>query len=167
MVNPIFIPVAALGMAFLLPVLERFGRKTVNVLFFLTLGFFTAASLIWLNDFFMANSPVLRVFTAGFKPPLSINLQVGSQEAMLLAAINVLSLAGAFYLLPHLNVTGLKARVLFLLFTLGMNGLVMTRDIFNLFVFLEITSIASYALIGMDVRLKSLTAGFKYMIAGS
>ena len=167
MVAPIYIPVVALGVSFLLPLFDRFGKKTVNGLFLLTLTFFAAAALRWLSYFSVANSPVIHVFTAGFAPPLSINLQVGLEEALLLAAVNVLALAGAVYLLDHLNAAGTKARVLFLLFTLGMNGLVMTRDIFNLFVFLEITSIAAYALIGLDLKLHSLAAGFKYMIAGS
>jgi formate hydrogenlyase subunit 3/multisubunit Na+/H+ antiporter MnhD subunit len=50
---------------------------------------------------------------------------------------------------------------------MGINGMIMTRDLFNLFIFIEITSIATYALIGMQHTAGGLAAGFKYIIATS
>jgi formate hydrogenlyase subunit 3/multisubunit Na+/H+ antiporter MnhD subunit len=50
---------------------------------------------------------------------------------------------------------------------MGINGMVMTRDLFNLFIFIEITAIATYALIGMERTGSVLAAGFKYIIATS
>ena len=50
---------------------------------------------------------------------------------------------------------------------MGINGMIMTRDLFNLFIFIEITSIATYALIGMERTGPVLAAGFKYIIATS
>jgi multicomponent Na+:H+ antiporter subunit D len=49
----------------------------------------------------------------------------------------------------------------------GMNGLVLSGDIFNLFVFLEIASLASYALVGFGCEHEELEASFKYMVLGS
>jgi len=49
----------------------------------------------------------------------------------------------------------------------GMNGVVLSGDIFNLFVFLEIASIASYALVGFGCGAEELEAAFKYMVLGS
>ena len=167
MVNPIYIVAAALGVAFLLPLFDRLGKTVVNVIFLSTTLFLTFVSAQWLVAFTSHNIQAVQIFTAGVKPPLSINLQMGLQEALFLTGINLLALVSALYLIRTLNGIGIRSQVLFLLFTLGMNGLVMTRDIFNLFVFMEITSIAGYALIGMDLRLNALSAGFKYMIAGS
>jgi multicomponent Na+:H+ antiporter subunit D len=48
-----------------------------------------------------------------------------------------------------------------------MNGVVLSGDIFNLFVFLEIASIASYALVGFGCEHEELEAAFKYMVLGS
>jgi len=56
---------------------------------------------------------------------------------------------------------------LFLLMVAGMNGVVLSGDIFNLFVFLEIASIASYALVGFGCEHEELEASFKYMVMGS
>ena len=167
MVAPIYIIAIALGVAFLLPVLERSGKQLVNIIFLLALSSFVFIALQWLWALAFNGLQTVQIFTAGLKPPLSINLQMGLKEALFLSGINLLALSAGIYLLRYLNSVGVRSKVLFLLVTLGMNGMVMTRDIFNLFVFIEITSIASYALIGMDLNIKSLIAGFKYMIAGS
>jgi multicomponent Na+:H+ antiporter subunit D len=60
-----------------------------------------------------------------------------------------------------------KYLTLFLLMVTGMNGVVLSGDIFNLFVFLEIASLASYALVGFGCEHEELEASFKYMVLGS
>ena len=167
MVAPIYIIAITLGVAFLLPLFEKMGKAVVHTIFLLTLAVLTFISAEWLYAFFVKGMQTVQIYTAGFLPPLSINLQMGLQEAVLLTGINLLALLGGLYLLRYFSSIGVRSNVLFLLLALGMNGLVLTRDIFNVFVFIEITSIASYALIGMELNLKALSAGFKYMIAGS
>ena len=49
----------------------------------------------------------------------------------------------------------------------GLNGVVLTGDLFNLFVFLEIASLASYALVAFGGRSESFEAGFKYLVFGT
>jgi len=62
--------------------------------------------------------------------------------------------------------TGLdKFYTLMLLLTAGMLGMVFTGDIFNFFVFLEITGISSAALIAFWVhKAEAVEAGFKYIL---
>ena len=48
----------------------------------------------------------------------------------------------------------------------GMNGVVITADIFNLFVFLEVAVIASYALVAFGTDKEELEASFKYQVLG-
>ena len=48
-----------------------------------------------------------------------------------------------------------------------MNGLIVTGDLFNLFVFLEVASIASYALVAFGTEAEELEASFKYAVMGS
>ena len=167
MVNPIFIIAIALGVAFLLPLFKKAGTSVVHTIFLLTLALLTYISGQWLYGFVFKGLQTIQIFTAGVKPPLSINLQMGLAEAMTLTGTNLLMLVGGFYMLRVLEKTGIRAFVLFLLLAVGMNGLIMTRDLFNVFVFLEITSIASYALIGMELSVNGLTAGFRYMVVGS
>jgi len=60
-----------------------------------------------------------------------------------------------------------KFYTLFLLMLAGMNGVIVTGDLFNLFVFLEIGSISSYALVAYGVEHEELEASFKYTVMGS
>lgn len=55
----------------------------------------------------------------------------------------------------------------FLLCFTGLLGIVATGDAFNVFVFLEISSLSAYALIAMGDNRKSVTAAYEYLIMGT
>ena len=55
----------------------------------------------------------------------------------------------------------------FLLCLTGLLGIIITGDLFNLFVFLEISSLSSYALIALGSGRRALTAAFQYLILGT
>mgnify|MGYP006290369453 FL=1 len=55
--------------------------------------------------------------------------------------------------------------IIYLLLFVGLNVMIMTRDLFNLFVFLEVSSIAIVGLVLLQRDHPSLSAGFKYLIA--
>jgi multicomponent Na+:H+ antiporter subunit D len=55
----------------------------------------------------------------------------------------------------------------FLLCLVGLLGITQTGDVFNLFVFLEISSLSSYVLIATGQQRRALTAAFQYLIMGS
>ena len=61
---------------------------------------------------------------------------------------------GAFYTALLLCLTGLL-------------GVTITGDAFNLFVFLEISSLSSYVLIGLGKDRRALTAAFQYLVMGT
>ena len=63
-------------------------------------------------------------------------------------------LAGLFYTCYLLCLTGLL-------------GIVVTGDAFNLFVFLEISSLSSYVLISLGATRRALTAAFQYLVMGT
>jgi multicomponent Na+:H+ antiporter subunit D len=54
-----------------------------------------------------------------------------------------------------------------LLVCAGLAGITVTGDAFNLFVFLEVSSLASYALISMGRDRRALSAAFQYLVMGS
>jgi len=167
MVSPIYIIAIPLAVAFLLSLFEKKAGWLSNTLFLASILATTIISGVWFRHFYANPEAIKEIYTAGVKPPLSINLQLSIKESSFLIAIHVLYLLGAIYLLPMLKWVDARGKALYLTLTLGITGLIMTRDIFNLFIFLEILAISSYALIGMDLRLKSLTAGFKYALVGS
>ena len=55
----------------------------------------------------------------------------------------------------------------FLLLLTGLNGMVVTADAFNVFVFLEISSLSTYALVAMGPRRRAFTAAFNYLVLGT
>jgi multicomponent Na+:H+ antiporter subunit D len=60
-----------------------------------------------------------------------------------------------------------KFHTLLMLMLAGMNGVIISGDLFNLFVFLEIASVASYALVAFGTEQEELEASFKYMVMGA
>ena len=55
----------------------------------------------------------------------------------------------------------------FMLCLTGLLGITQTGDVFNLFVFLEISSLSSYALISLGKNRQALTAAYQYLIMGT
>jgi len=49
----------------------------------------------------------------------------------------------------------------------GLLGICITGDAFNVFVFLEISSLSAYALIGMGSSPRALTAAYRYLVMGT
>ncbi len=49
----------------------------------------------------------------------------------------------------------------------GMNGAVLAGDVFNLYVFIEVASIASYALVAFGTGGREIEAAFKYLMLGA
>jgi multicomponent Na+:H+ antiporter subunit D len=157
----VFLP---LGGGFLLPLFDRFWTEsrvkealagavtlTTTVLAFATLG--------GEGIYQMGNWP----------PPLGINLVVDGLSSLMLVVVNLIALLVTIYSFKYMEEytpTG-KYYSLFLLMLAGMNGVILTGDMFNLFVFLEIASIASYALVGYRRGAVELEAAFKYLILGS
>ena len=56
---------------------------------------------------------------------------------------------------------------MFLLCIAGLLGIVATGDVFNLFVFLEISSLSSYVLVSMGKGRRALTAAYRYLVMGT
>ena len=101
--------------------------------------------------------------------PLGINLVLDGLSSLMLLVVSVVTAASMLYSARYMERYTAKAKYLslFLLMVAGMNGVVLSGDIFNLFVFLEIASIASYALVGFGCEHEELEAAFKYMVLGS
>jgi formate hydrogenlyase subunit 3/multisubunit Na+/H+ antiporter MnhD subunit len=165
MVGPIYIIAIALGLAFLMGLFGKTLKSLNGALLLAGLAALTFISGQWLWGFLTDAVETTTIFTAGFKPPYSINLQMGMNEAIITTMINLLGLLGGIYLYKTLEAKGSNAIMVYLVFIMSMNVTVMTRDMFNLFVFLEVESIALAGLILLVSKREAFQAGIKYLIA--
>jgi multicomponent Na+:H+ antiporter subunit D len=148
--------------AFLLPIFGKKGKAFATLL----------ANLAILSLLALAVASIGRtdVYEIGkWSIPLGINLVLDGLSSLLLLAISVVSTAAMLFSVRYMEQYTAKAKYmsLFMLMVAGMNGVVLSGDIFNVFVFLEIASLASYALVGFGCEHEELEASFKYMVLGS
>ena len=108
----------------------------------------------------------------GWEAPWGIEYRLDFANALLLVLITGL----ASVVLPYARLSveqevGEERSPLFyaalLLLILGLCGITATGDAFNVFVFLEVSSLATYTLIAMGRDRRALTASFTYLIMGT
>lgn len=167
MVEPIYLIVIALGTAFFLGLLRKRGTVLQAALTLAALAGMIFISGQWAWGIISGTVGGTDIFTAGMTPPLSINLYMGKAEAVLLLIVNSAAFLSTMYLSREHKKTSGYMFMLLLVFVMGLNGIILTRDLFNLFVFIEIVSIASAGLIALKSDIKQLGAGFKFIIAGA
>ena len=119
----------------------------------------------------LANGPISYAL-GGWSPPWGIEYRIDALNAflaMLVTGIGAITLPYAWKSVPA-EVSAGKMPLFYAAFLLcltGLLGIVLTGDIFNLFVFLEISSLSTYTLIAMGRDRRALTAAYQYLILGT
>ena len=129
-----------------------------------------SVALIWAT----ADGSVLTYFLGGWIPPVGIEYRIDAANSILLFLISVISVIVMFFSSNALISEVPKEKhtlfyACFLLCLTGLLGVVATADIFNVFVFLEISSLSTYVLVaqGSYVDRRALSASFNYLIMGT
>ena len=81
----------------------------------------------------------------------------------LLACVGMVTLASTLTALTSIDDHRSSFTNLLMVMLLGMNGMLIVRDLFSLYVFLEVTGLASFVMIGMYKSTRDLEGAFKYM----
>jgi multicomponent Na+:H+ antiporter subunit D len=106
----------------------------------------------------------------GWAPPWGIEFHIDHLSAYMLVLVAGLSLITAIYskrpVAAELPDRAALFWCLYLLLVTGLLGIIITGDMFNLFVLLEVASITGYALVGIG-RGHALLASFRYLIIGT
>lgn len=104
--------------------------------------------------------PLETITVGGFAAPYGISLVVDEFSIVALYTVNIL-----FFLVSTINYCNFKKVASILLVAqAGLNGLLLTGDLFNLFVFIEITGISAYLI---STTNKKPLATFNYLVAGT
>jgi len=164
---PLFVAIP-LGTAFLIPMIARKLKWAPDLLgnaAMLGLCAMAFATVGQTGIYHMGGWSTL----GGFKTPLGIDLRLDGLSSLMLMAVNLIGLAAALFSVDYMKRYTDKGRYysLFLLMVAGMNGVVLTGDLFNLFVFMEVAAISSYALVAFGCEHDELEASFKYAVLGS
>ncbi len=168
MVNPILLVAVPLAVGFLLPLFGKLGRPVAVAVHGATILFATAVAVTWLPGLIDGSTGPLDITTGGWSAPIGITLRFGLPEAILCILAGLTAFASLVALIPREDAeTQGRSGLLQLLVLVGAFGLIMTRDLFNLYVFLEISSIGTYAIVAFGKDDSALEAGFKYMLMGA
>ncbi len=168
---PLFVAVPLAG-AFLAALFKRLGWIP-DLLGVLASLFSFCLSLHFILDTAPGASFAVNVGGWGSFPEVmgkvvGIRLVLDGFTVFMLAIVNFVALWVSIYAVGYMKrYTGRwQFYTLFLLMLAGMNGVLITGDMFNMYVFIEIASIASYALVAFGVGKRELEASFKYAVMG-
>jgi multicomponent Na+:H+ antiporter subunit D len=108
----------------------------------------------------------------GWAPPVGIEYRVDEANAFVILIVAAIGAIVVPFARQSVEAEVSEDRVaLFysalILCLTGLLGIAVTGDVFNVFVFLEISSLSAYALIALGPDRRALTASYQYLIMGS
>ncbi|MBN1288571.1 MAG: monovalent cation/H+ antiporter subunit D family protein [Actinobacteria bacterium] len=168
--HPVLIVVVPLLFAALCPIIGLIRRSLVVwlALFGTACTSFLALSLIGRvtpgND--------LSYHLGGWEPPWGIEIRIDTFGLLMVCVISTLGILLVLYSWKYMerelpaNRLSYYYTLLMLIYT-AMLGFSITGDIFNMFVFMEIFAITSYALVAVTGEKRALRAAFKYLLMGA
>ncbi|HAA78634.1 TPA: NADH/ubiquinone/plastoquinone (complex I) [Candidatus Latescibacteria bacterium] len=165
---PVLIPAIYLGAGILILLIGLRVRSLVYPLAVLASG---AAMLISLRGLFdvMASGPMVHQM-GGWAPPVGIVFVLDHLSAFVTSIVTSIGFLVMVYAKNSiLDDTPRRFTVIYSLAMLllsGLTGMVLTGDMFNFYVWLEISSLAAYALIAAGDR-RGAVGAFRYLILGS
>jgi proton-translocating NADH-quinone oxidoreductase chain N len=165
MVNPVLLIIIPLGLAFMIPLLGLISERIVKFVPFVA---FLANLILSLKLFPQVLEQPVSVTFGGFLPPFGINLVAGPVGVLFATLIALVGLLVSVYAFDYIKEGAReKYHILYLLLLTGATGVVLTGDIFNLFVFFEILCISSYSLVGYFGDKAGVESAVKYLIQGA
>ena len=138
------------------------------------------AMLISWSAFGIALSLLNRVLSEGvisyhigkWAPPWGIEYRLDEASVFMLVLVTTIGVVVTTFAKESVEKEIVKEKIhlfytCYLLCFAGLLGMSITGDVFNIFVFLEISSLSAYALISMSDDRRALTASFRYLVMGT
>jgi multicomponent Na+:H+ antiporter subunit D len=153
--------------SFCMPILARWKRALCAPLATMVTGAVFIATII--IAVYVSGGEIIRYEVAGWPPPWGIEIVVESLSSlmiMLLSGVYLLILIYSFSAAKH----ELESKAIgwyytaLLLCLAGMMGLVISNDIFNFYVFIEVTGISACALVAAKGTRQATEAALKYIL---
>jgi multicomponent Na+:H+ antiporter subunit D len=127
------------------------------------------------NTLAIVASGLLLFFTLRLIPVIGTGLKfeaygarfaLDSVSLLFLVVVNAVAFACMIYATSYLNHLGGRGKffALLLIMVSGLNAMLLTRDLFSLYVFLEVASIASYVLVAFGLEHDGIESAIKYLL---
>lgn len=163
----VFLPMLAAPLCI---IISRFGR----------FAWFLALAVIWtvaamcvttFEQVYSSGEPVLYQM-GGWAAPYGIEYRIDLLSASMLVLVSFIAAVVVPYAMRSAHEELIRERLpyfyaAFLMCFSGLMGILSTNDAFNLYVFLEISSLSSYVLIGLGRDRRALAAAFQYLVLGT
>jgi multicomponent Na+:H+ antiporter subunit D len=149
----VFCPLLA---ALLMPWASKLHRRAADWLALLAGGSLVGACLVGLGA---AGKPA--TFTLA-----GTAFTADSLSLLFLVVVNVVAFCCILYSIDYIEHYGGRGKffALVLLLVLGLNGVLLVRDLFSLYVFLEVASVASYVLVAYNLEWDGIESALKYLL---
>ncbi len=155
------------------PVCLLLTRGTLAWLFAMLVSFVALAMAIMLLQQVIETGPI-SYHLGGWPPPFGIEYRIDAMNAFVLVIVAAMSALVLPYARNSVRaeIEPSKQALFFTVFVLcltGLLGVTITGDAFNVFVFLEISSLSTYVLVATGARRdrRALTAAYTYLVMGT
>ena len=165
---PVLIPVTLLFSAFIIP-LAGFLKRDLAFTIAL-IGTLLSFAFSTLGLLAVLSGGELRYHLGGWMPPVGIEYALDVLSAFMATVVTLVGTLVILYsrrsILQEVPERFVPMYALAMLLLAGLSGIIVTADLFNLFVFLEIASLSAYALMAVGDD-RGPVASFRYLILGS
>jgi multicomponent Na+:H+ antiporter subunit D len=161
----IVLPLLAIAICILLP-----SRNNKIWLFPALISF--VSLLVSIKLFLLSSQQEIMYNFGGWKAPIGIEYKINIFNSLFLIIISFSAFVSILfsYKIVKRDIDQRqqnKFYAVFLACFTGMLGIVLTNDLFNAYVFIEISSLASYALVAMGTKKEASFSSFQYLIFGT
>ncbi len=142
--------------ALLMPWVSKLGRRAADILAG-AVGLAVLVSCLALVPA-AGGTSAFRAFGTDFA--------VDGLSLLFLVVISVIGFFCTVYSVDYIEHYGGRAKfyALLMLLVFGLNGVVLVRDLFSLYVFLEVASISSYVLVAYNLKFDGIESALKYLL---
>ncbi len=165
MILPYFIIIPLLA-AFIISLIA--GKKD-NWAVILSVIASSALLVLSLFSFISMKEETITYSMSAWSIPYGIVLVQDALTSFILVMVSIISFTSLIFSIQYIRHLSMdwKYYSLFMLLVTGMNGVIITGDFFNLYVFMEIALFSAFALVAYGSRAEEFEAAFKYAVMGS
>jgi len=167
-ITPIHYIIVPLIAAFALPLLSKINKELPRIVPGIVLFYNIIISIVLMQE--VKEVGFISEVIAGWKAPFGINLIITPFSGFLVSLVSVLGFLiwlYGFRFKKVIDVGELRSyNILQMMMITGAIGIIITGDIFNMFVFIEIVAITAISVTSFYRGRDGAEAGFKYLLIG-